>query len=49
MIRRGGAVESRDDLSRFAEAGVDRIITSPWRRSREAVDGLRRLADAVLG
>jgi probable F420-dependent oxidoreductase len=44
----GGEVANRDDLARFAEAGVDRLIVSPWRRSREALDGLRRLADAVL-
>ncbi len=44
----GGHVETRADLARFAEAGVDRVIVSPWQRSREAVDGLRRLADAVL-
>jgi probable F420-dependent oxidoreductase len=44
----GGSPDSREDLSRWEDAGVSRIITSPWRRSPEAVEGLRRLADAVL-
>ena len=41
----GGRPEGRADLARFREAGVDRLIVSPWERSREAVDALRRLAD----
>jgi probable F420-dependent oxidoreductase len=44
----GGTVESRADVSRWEDAGVDRLIVGPWRRSREAIDGLRRFADAVL-
>ena len=43
----GGPVTSRDDLRRWEDAGVDRLIVSPWARSREAVDGLRRLAERV--
>jgi len=45
----GGVIRERSDLERYAEAGVQRVITSPWRRSREALDGLRRLADVVFG
>src|SRR5437764_11769129 len=44
----GSGVTTRDDLERWTGAGVDRLIVSPWARSREAVDGLRRLADDVL-
>jgi probable F420-dependent oxidoreductase len=47
----GGPVHSEDDISRWEEAGVDRLICSPWRRSPEAVDGLRafsELAEAHL-
>jgi probable F420-dependent oxidoreductase len=44
-----GDVNSPDDLEKYAEAGVDRVIVRPWRRSREAIDGLRRFADEVLG
>ncbi|MEJ7582611.1 MAG: LLM class F420-dependent oxidoreductase [Acidimicrobiales bacterium] len=44
----GGPVESRDDVARWAEAGVDRLIVAPWQRSIDAIDGMGRFADAVL-
>ena len=44
----GGQVTSKDDVARWEEAGVDRLLVSPWARSREALDGLRRFADMVL-
>jgi probable F420-dependent oxidoreductase len=44
----GAHVSTRDELAAWSEAGVDRIITSPWRRSREAIEGMRALADVVL-
>jgi len=44
----GGAVESRADVDRWEELGVTRLIVSPWRRSREAIDGLRAFADRAL-
>jgi probable F420-dependent oxidoreductase len=40
----GGGLEGPDDLAAWGRAGVDRVIVSPWRRSREALDGLRRVA-----
>ena len=43
----GGEVRSPEDVSRFEEAGVQRLLVSPWPRSREALDGLRRFADTV--
>lgn len=43
----GGSVESADDVKRWEELGVTRLIVSPWRRSPEAIDGLRRFADLV--
>jgi probable F420-dependent oxidoreductase len=43
----GGPVTSRDDVHRWEEAGVDRLIVAPWRRSRDAVEGLRGFADLV--
>ena len=43
-----GGVQLRDDVTRFEQAGVTRMIASPWRRTREAIDGLRRFADLVL-
>jgi probable F420-dependent oxidoreductase len=41
----GGPVSSEDDIKRWEDAGVDRLICSPWRRSPEAVDGLRAFSD----
>jgi probable F420-dependent oxidoreductase len=43
----GGPVESRDDVARWEELGVTRIVVSPWPRSREAIDGMRRFAELV--
>jgi probable F420-dependent oxidoreductase len=42
-----GEVASRDDLARWGEAGVTRVIVAPWKRTRDAIEGLRRLADAL--
>jgi probable F420-dependent oxidoreductase len=44
----GASVETPEDLEAFEKAGVDRILVTPWKRSREAVDGLRALAERVL-
>jgi probable F420-dependent oxidoreductase len=43
----GGPVAGADDVSRWEELGVTRLIVSPWRRSPEAIDGMRRFADLV--
>jgi probable F420-dependent oxidoreductase len=43
----GGPVSSADDVQRWTDLGVTRLIVSPWPRSPEAVDGLRRFADLV--
>ncbi|MGZ4675649.1 MAG: TIGR03619 family F420-dependent LLM class oxidoreductase [Acidimicrobiia bacterium] len=44
----GGSVASRADVARWEDIGVTRLIVSPWRRSPEAVDALRRLADLAF-
>jgi probable F420-dependent oxidoreductase len=44
-----GVVEREPDLDRWEEAGVDRLIVTPWSRSREAVAGIRRLAALSAG
>ena len=44
----GGAVESHADVTRWEELGVTRLLVSPWRRSSEAIDGLRRFADRAF-
>lgn len=43
----GGSVEHRDDVKLWEELGVTRLIVSPWRRSPEAIEGLRRFAEHV--
>lgn len=45
----GGDAKSRDDVSRWEDAGVTTLFAKPWTRSREAVDGLRRYADSMFG
>jgi probable F420-dependent oxidoreductase len=47
-IALGGAVSSADDVKRWEELGVTRMIVSPWRRSREAIDGIRRFAEVAF-
>jgi probable F420-dependent oxidoreductase len=43
----GGPVTGPDDVRRWEEIGVTRLIVSPWRRSPEAINGMRRFADLV--
>ncbi len=42
-----GEVGPGADLDDWEAAGVDRLIVTPWERSRDAVDGLTRLAAEV--
>lgn len=44
----GGPCDTVDDARRWEDLGVTRLVHSPWRRSREAVDATRRFADEVL-
>ena len=43
----GGAVTSHADVDRWEALGVTRLVVSPWRRSPEAVGGVRRFAELV--
>ena len=43
----GGDVSSGDDVTRWEELGVTRLVVSPWPRSKEAIDGMRRFADLI--
>ena len=45
----GGPVSTKDDVERWTDAGVDRLIVAPWERSGETLDGMRRFADRMLG
>jgi probable F420-dependent oxidoreductase len=40
----GGRVDSPQDIERFARAGVDRLIVSPWARTRDVPQALERFA-----
>lgn len=40
-----GEVDSADDIARWEDLGVTRLIVAPWGRSREAIEGMRRFAD----
>ena len=42
-----GPVTSADDVRRWEDIGVTRMIVSPWRRSPEAVEAMQRFADGV--
>lgn len=44
----GGEVGSREDLRRWEDAGVTRLVVRPWQRGREAVAGLERFAAEFL-
>lgn len=41
-------INSVDDIDRYRAAGVTRAIVRPWRRSREALDGLSAFADQFI-
>ncbi len=42
-------VGRRDEVARFEAAGITRLLVAPWDRSREALAGVRRFADRILG
>ena len=45
----GLPVESIDDVKRMADAGIDRLIVSPWQRTSGALDGIARFAEEIAG
>jgi probable F420-dependent oxidoreductase len=47
-ISPGASDLDRDMLARFADAGVDRVVSLPWTRAREAVASLESFAARVL-
>jgi probable F420-dependent oxidoreductase len=44
-----GELNSAEDLERWLESGVNRLIVVPWSSSSSAVSDLRRYADEVIG
>jgi len=43
----GGPVHSIDDVRRWEEIGVTRLVVAPWSRSPDAVDGMKQYAELV--
>lgn len=41
----GGVAATPDDARRWEDIGVTRMVCSPWTRSKDAIDGMRRFAD----
>ena len=41
-------VSSRDELKRWEDLGVTRLVVCPWRRGSEAIAGLERFAAEML-
>jgi len=44
----GADPKDPDEIERWEELGVTRMIVSPWRRSSEALEGLRRFGERFL-
>jgi probable F420-dependent oxidoreductase len=44
----GGVIEDQNDVRRYEELGATRVIIKPWERSKDALEGLRRVADKVF-
>ena len=47
-VSHGGGELTADDVRRYADVGITRVVSLPWRRAREADESLGRLADRVL-
>jgi probable F420-dependent oxidoreductase len=44
-----GELTAEQPLAAWQEAGVDRLIVHPWTRTKDAIDGVTRLADEHFG
>ena len=44
----GGECASQDDVAAWSDAGVDRLIVSPWRRSAEVLDAMAAFSARFL-
>lgn len=49
QISIGLPVDTVDDVKRMADAGIDRLIVSPWQRTSGALDGIARFAEEIAG
>ncbi len=44
----GGGIATLDDIDRYRDAGVDRVIVHPFTTSKEAIDGINRFGDEII-
>lgn len=47
-ITLGGEIRTPSDVDRYAEAGVDQVFVTPWRRTSDAIESIREFADEFL-
>ena len=45
----GGRLRQPEEIELWEQAGVDRLVVSPWQRSSECLGALQRYADRMLG
>ena len=43
-----GLANHPDDTKRWTDAGIDRLIVTPWKRSPEALDAMKRFAEEMF-
>jgi hypothetical protein len=43
-----GRVSNRDNVKRWEDTGITRLIVTPWSKGGEALDGIRRFADEIF-
>jgi alkanesulfonate monooxygenase SsuD/methylene tetrahydromethanopterin reductase-like flavin-dependent oxidoreductase (luciferase family) len=43
-----GQATHPDDTKRWTDAGIDRLIVTPWKRSPEAFDAMKRFAEEMF-
>jgi probable F420-dependent oxidoreductase len=43
-----GLVEHADHVKQWEDAGIDRVIVTPWRRSPEAIESMQRFAKELM-
>jgi probable F420-dependent oxidoreductase len=48
-VTTGGECANEDDVAAWADAGVDRLIVTPWRRSAEVIDSMAAFAERFIG
>ena len=46
-VSHAGAID-RATVERYADAGIDRVVVLPWRRGKEAVEAMERLAASLF-